>query len=55
MMSKLGPVRGWDVGFGFGVYHTMSLLLMMTTGRWKGNWKGAYRKEEMSKVDWYFS
>jgi hypothetical protein len=31
-MSKLGPVGGWDIRFGFGVYCTMSLLLMTTTG-----------------------
>jgi hypothetical protein len=30
--SKLGLVRGRDVGFGFGVYHTMLLLLTTTTG-----------------------
>jgi hypothetical protein len=32
ILSKLCLVRGQDVGFGFGVYSTMSLLLMMTTG-----------------------
>jgi hypothetical protein len=34
ILSKPGPVRGWDVRFGFGVYCTMLLLLMMTTGSW---------------------
>jgi hypothetical protein len=32
ILSKPGPVGGRDVGFGFGVYRTTSLLLMMTTG-----------------------
>jgi hypothetical protein len=35
ILSKLGPVRGWDIRFGFGIYHTTSLLLMTTTGSQK--------------------
>jgi hypothetical protein len=34
-VSKPGPVGGRDVGFGFGIYCTMLLLLMTTTGSWK--------------------
>jgi hypothetical protein len=35
ILSKPGPVGGRDVGFGFGVYRTTSLLLMTTTGSQK--------------------